>query len=363
MLFCKITSVLIGALILVPALVSPIASQEWHPPEPIASEKDWVQLSSGEWLRGTIDLFRDLKLEFDSDDLDDLTIDWEDVAAFRSPRLLTFAFTGDRVATGTSSMRDGVIRISAKGGIEEFPRTELLSIIEGKPKEINYWSARASIGYTARAGNTDQQDLSTLVRIKREATRSRLNINYDGNFGEVDSVQTINNHRGVIDLNIFLSRRLYVTPVALDIYNDKFQNIDYRTTIGAGAGYYIFRKSRIDWDVGLGGGYQVTRYISVEAGTDQEEKNGAIIPSTKLEADVTDDIELVFEYSSMIGAKDSKTTNHHAMILMTIDFFRDIFELSFSFTWDHMQNPRANAEGYVPKRDDYRLNFGFAVDL
>lgn len=354
-----------GALfmIIVSAFVSSGVAQEWHPQEPIAGEKDWVQLSSGEWLRGTIDLFRDLTLEFDSDDLDDLKIDWEDVAAFRSPRLLTFVFAGNRVVAGTSSMRDSVIRISTESGIQEFPRTELLSIIEGKPKELNFWSAKASIGITARAGNTDQQDMNAIVRIKREATRSRLNINYDGNFGEVDSVQTINNHRGAINVNIFISRKFFVTPAAFDIYADKFQNIDYRTTIAAGGGYYIFRQSKIDWSVGLGGGYQVTRYLSVEAGTDQVEKSGAVIPNMKLEADVTDDIELVFEYKSIIGAKDSKTTNHHTMIFMTIDFFREIFELSLGFTWDHVNDPRATAGGYVPKRDDYRLVFGFGVDL
>ena len=48
----------------------------WTPPPPSKEERDWVHLSSGEWLWGTIDLMRDESLEFDSEELDVVTIDW-----------------------------------------------------------------------------------------------------------------------------------------------------------------------------------------------------------------------------------------------------------------------------------------------
>jgi hypothetical protein len=235
--------------------------------------------------------------------------------------------------------------------------------LEDSPREINFWSAKASLGITARAGNTDQQDVSTIVRIKREATRSRMNIGYQGNFGEVSGERTIDNHVGTVDVNIFISRKLYVTPASVEYYADKFQNIDYRATIGAGGGYYFFRQGNIDWSVGLGGGYQVTRNLSVEEGQDQKSETGTVIPSTKLESDVTKDIELDFEYSSNIGVPDPKSSTHHLTSILTVDFLRDIFELSMSFTWDRVENPTAREDGSVPRRDDYRFAFGFAVDL
>jgi hypothetical protein len=355
--------IVIASLVAGIAGVSPGLTQEWHPPEPAANEKDWVQLSSGEWVRGTIDLFRDLKMEFDSNDLDDLVIDWADIAAFRSPRVLTFAFTGERTATGTSSMKDGVILVTTDTGIQEYPRRDLLSIIEGSPREINFWSAKASIGITARAGNTDQEDANTMVRIKREAIRSRLNLYYQGNFGDVNGERTVENHRANLDMNFFISRQIYVTPLAIEYYADKFQNIDYRYTIGAGGGYYLFRQGNIDWSLGLGGGYQATDFISVEAGQDQKEETGTVIPSTLLETDITSDIELDFDYMANIGVPDPKKSTHHLTALLTVDFFRDIFELSLSFTWDRVENPVAREDGTVPDRDDFRTAFGFAVDL
>ena len=60
---------------------------------------------------------------------------------------------------------------------------------------------------------------------------------------------------------------------------------------------------------------------------------------------------------------DPKTSTHHVTGLITIDFFRDIFELSASLTVDRVENPKAAADGTVPERDDVRFTFGFAVDL
>lgn len=341
----------------------PALSQEWHPPEPAANEKDWVQLSSGEWIRGTIDLFRDLEMTFDSDDLDDLVIDWADIAAFRSPRVLTLVFTGERTATGTSSLKDGVILVTTESGTREFRRGDLLSIIEGRPREINFWSAKASIGITARAGNTDQEDANTIVKIKREATRSQLNLHYQGNYGDVNGERTIENHRANVDFNIFVSRNIYVTPFGVEYYADKFQNIDYRFTIGAGGGYYLFRQGNIDWSLGIGGGYQATRFLSVEEGQDRKEETGTVIPSTVLETDITSGVELDFEYTANIGVPDPKLTTHHLTTLLTVDFYRDIFELSLSLTWDRVEYPVAREDGSVPDRDDFRSFFGFALDL
>jgi hypothetical protein len=359
----RVIWIVVACLLFCPADTSPVRAQDWHPPEPSRTGTDWVQLSSGEWIGGSIDLFRDLEMAFDSDDLDDLVIDWSDIAAFRSPHILTFVFTKERVVTGTSSMKDGIIRVTTESGIQEFPRSDLLSIIEGSPKEINFWSVKASIGITARAGNTDQQDMNTIVRIKREATRSRTNISYQGNFGEVGGERTIDNHLGNIDFNIFISRRVFVTPAAFEYYADRFQNVDYRATIGAGGGYYFFRQGNIHWSVGLGGGYQVTRYSSVEEGQDRKSETGTVNPSTVFESDVTNDIELDFNYTSNISVPDPKSTTHHLTGLLTVDFLRDIFELSTSFTWDRVENPKAREDGTVPRRNDYRLAFGFAVDL
>jgi len=352
-----------GIVLLLFVRALPVEAQEWYPEEPAKGKKDWVQLKSGEWLRGNIDLFRDLKMEFDSDELDDLKLDWEDIAAFRAPRNMTFVFTGQRVIFGPATMRDGVIRITTEDGIREFKRGDLLSIIEGTPKEINFWSAKVNLGVTARTGNTNQTDFSTRLMIKREATRSRFTLDYRGDFSEVNEEQTANSNKGTLLFDLFISRKFYVTPFSYEYYSDKFKNIDYRSTIGAGVGYFFFRQSRIDWSVGLGGGYQVTTHLSVEEGEDTMNRTGSIIPTTNLETDITKDIELEIEYRSMIGIPDPRSSTHHASGAISIDFYKDIFELTFSIVWDRVDNPKAYEDGTIPEKDDLKMVFGFGIDL
>ena len=57
----------------------------WASFEPPADDKfDWIQLESDEWLKGEIITLYNFVLEFDSDELGVLKIDWDDVRRLRS---------------------------------------------------------------------------------------------------------------------------------------------------------------------------------------------------------------------------------------------------------------------------------------
>jgi hypothetical protein len=353
------------AVLVVMTIAAPgLAQDPWEPPLPGEDSKDWVQLTSGEWLRGSIDLLRDQSMEFDSDELDDQILDWRDIKSFRSPRQLTYVFTQKRVATGTATMADdGTIRIRTNGTVQVFRRTELLSVLAGEAKELDYWSADASIGTTIRTGNTDQEDLNTLLKIRREATRSRLSLTFSSNYGRVSRVETIDNRRATGDISVFVSRRFFVTLLAGEYYSDRFQNISYRSSIGAGGGFYFFRESDLEWWVSLGGSYRKTSYNSVEAGEAGTDETGSINGATSFEMDVTDDIEVSFEYNAQVGVPDPKDTTHHAEFLTSLDLIGDVFEITLSTIYDRVETPRANADGVVPKRDDVRVIFGLGIDL
>jgi putative salt-induced outer membrane protein YdiY len=352
------------SVVILALLASLAAAQDaaWRPPEPSPTSKDWIKLTSGEWLRGEITRFNDETLEFDSEELDELTIDWGDIAELRSPRILTYRFTGERQLTGTASMKDGVIKIMADDAVVELPRNALLKVIEGEPTEWNYWSLKASLGVVARSGNTDQSDLNAVMLIRREATSTRFDINYNGNFSELDGEQNTNNHRGNAKLDWLITKGFFATLASVELYQDKFQNINLQTTLGAGVGQFIFRRNTIDWYVGLGAGYQVTRYISVEEGTDPEESTATVIPSTSLEWDITGDIDFDVDYSARIGVPDTRNTFHHFFVLFSIEIW-GAFDFDVSLTWDRTESPRPTEDGRIPERNDFRTAFGFGLDF
>ena len=71
----KIHSLLVLILAVITACTGftagPAEAQDasWAPPEPSDNEKDWVRISSGEWITGNLDLLRDETLYFDTPEL------------------------------------------------------------------------------------------------------------------------------------------------------------------------------------------------------------------------------------------------------------------------------------------------------
>jgi hypothetical protein len=52
---------------------------DWHPQSVYSGDFDWIQMSSGEWVKGSIIAMYDGDLEFDSDEFGDLTLGWHKI--------------------------------------------------------------------------------------------------------------------------------------------------------------------------------------------------------------------------------------------------------------------------------------------
>ncbi len=55
------------------------AAPESEAPEPLSGDFDWVQFKNGEWLKGEIKDLQDDSFTFDSDEMDELSLDFDDV--------------------------------------------------------------------------------------------------------------------------------------------------------------------------------------------------------------------------------------------------------------------------------------------
>ncbi len=361
---CRIykTIMITLVILILCAGVTPAQEGVWAPPAPSANDRDWIRLSSGEWLWGTIDLMRDESLDFDSEELDDLSIDWDDVKEIRSSRVMTYAMVDGTLYTGTAALKDGILRVDAADGVHQLNHAQVHSILDGEPTELNFWSIKLGADWKILSGNTEQNDFGSKVFLKREAIRSRIDLRYQGNVSTVDEVETINNHRVNAEWKIFLSRRFFLTPVKLEFYSDNFKNMDLRSTGSVGAGYFMSRSSTADWYVEAGLGYEDTRYLSVLPGEEDSEGNASVPLRTTLEMDLTDNIELTAEYGIQVGIGDDTNSIQHTFILFEFDLIGDV-DFTASFTWDHMSRPKENAEGVTPKKDDVAMAYGLSMNF
>ncbi len=333
----------------------------WAPPAEDPDRKDWLILDSGEWLRGTLEYIVDEEVYFESDELDDLVIDWDDVAGMQSPRRNTYRF-GDVIVTGTAGMQDGVIRIATDEGVREFPRDALLSMIEGELRELNYWSLDLGLGFTTRSGNSDQTDASGWIKVQRETPLTRLRFSYESAYSVVDDDEITNNQRATADFAYYVSRRVFVLAPTIETFRDRIANIDLRATVGAGLGYDLVDRPKWDWDVVLGAGYQRTEFDEVEIGESDGDDDVAVLFHSTLEWDPLPDLDWDTSYQLQAVVTDPDKTNHHLLSVISVEVWGPL-DLDVSFAWDRIEKPTRDKTGEQPDSNDFRLTVGLGLEL
>jgi hypothetical protein len=344
---------------------SPIPALDLTRPVPAhPSTRDWIQLKSGEWLRGSVKRMRDASLDFDSDELDDQTFDWKDVSEVRSPILHTYVFERDREqfsVTGPAHVDKTKVWVRLGDEVHEFPREELVAILRGERRR-DLWSGSLSFGLTWRQGNTNQLDFSGIGWLRRETDRTRARLDYNGAFGTVNGGTNSNNHRFLFAFDIFITRKLYLTPARMEVFKDDFQNVEYRLTPSVGVGYKLVRWRTVEWDVDFGGGYQYTDFASVAQGEPGSQSGGALIFGTRFESDITKRTDIAFNYKLNLAITGSAQTSHHAELMFSVDLWRAI-DLDLTLIWDHIQDPAPDANGDIPEDNDGRLVIGLGIDF
>jgi hypothetical protein len=364
-----------------PLPLSPKAvSGDWLPPEPNEGEKEWIRLTTGEWLRGNIDWIEDDELQFDSAELDEVEIDWPKIAELRSSQVNTYRFEGRIIVTGTAGMKDGVIRIRTADGIREFEQAQLVGFIEGDLSELNFWSGGLSLGLAALSGNSNQKDISGSFDLKRETPLTRTYLRYLGvyatNEGTSDPNQiplgeTANNHRINTGFDLYLTRRLFLSLPVVEVYNDRFQNIALRVTPGLAVGYDALITPKVDWEVTGGLAYQYTKFnLAAPTPADpdpaQSANDAAVVLSTTLETDPFKDIDWDTIFSAQLIATDFNKTNLHLETTLSVEIWGPL-DLDLGFVWNYIVKPELTESVttgvfYRPVSNDIRITIGLGLD-
>jgi hypothetical protein len=335
------------------------SSKPWLP---AAKEFDWVQLTSGEWLKGEIKSMYNDSLEFDSDKLDLLNIDWEDVKYLKSYRPSNVNIENSEPLTGSLQISGDTVTITSGENVQEFNRFDLISLTPSGEREADLWALKFTLGLNVRSGNTDQLDYNSKFSAKRRTARSRFLLDYIGNIsktGNEDGVltETINNNRLSASDNIYATRYFFYTPIFAEYYRDPFTNIDQRITAGLGLGYTIFDNGKYEWNVNGGPAYINTKYISVQPGEEQKIEAGALVLATDFDAELSSALDFIFKYKIQASEKEAGGYTHHMIATFESEITGSL-DFDISMIWDHISHPATDADDITPEPDDYRLTVG-----
>ncbi|HKX46500.1 MAG TPA: DUF481 domain-containing protein, partial [Planctomycetota bacterium] len=325
-------------------------------------EHDWLQTTSGEWLKGELVVMEDEEVLFDSEELDDVSIDWEDVAALRTSRALS-VITDDLVShVGVVTLTGDALRVAGPGGVESLPRASVFRILSAHASWRDYWSGDFRAGLTARSGNTNQTDWSFGLDLDRRTPRTRLQFSASSVYSETAGQDTADNQRANASFNYYLTRRLYLIPAGFEFYRDRFQNIASRSTAYAGVGYTLVDLPDAELNAGTGLGYRSLRFFSAPPGEEESSGQWTAMLGTDLDVELSSRTDLLLTYLATIGLEDVSETNQSLRLGLSVDLWRD-FDLDVDFYFDRVGAPQADENGVVPDSNDYRFVVSIEIEF
>jgi len=338
---------------------------------------DWIQFTTGEWVRGNLNSLRPrgieagFEVEFYSEELDDLTFSWGDVAAVHSPKTRSYTFKDGTSVAGKAMIVDEKVLIETAEGIETYPRADLIAISAGPPRERTWWSTELSIGFSANAGNTNQGSLTTEWGLMRADGRTLASLDYQGTVGYANDQLNVNRHLGTVDVDLFFWDRIYLVPMIGQLLYDAFQNTKLRATPAAGVGVHVFktkkrRKNHInqfEWDLQGGPGYQFIRFFSTASGVANPQNDGFVMFRTYWKLKFWgDDVKFTVDWQSNFVYTGFGNTNHTGKSKLRVEI-TDVVNVQMSFLFLRTRDPLPKSDGTVPKKDDYQIVFGFGFKI
>jgi hypothetical protein len=339
---------------------TPADPASWKPPGVDTDGSDWVQLKSGEWLRGELKYIQNKEVEFDSDEMDQQTLKLKDVRQIYTAHRVFTQFEDQEAAYGRVVISNDLVMVNGAEPMA-LPRDLLIGITpSGGRTGIRNWSGNLSVGYSLQSGNHHQSTLSTSAELTRRTPNTALDFNYLGSYSKVDGDENANNDRVNATYDIRLNKDWFVRPADFEYYHDPLAYINYRLTGGVGAGYYIFDRTGLEWTVAAGPSFQYTKFSNVETNQNESTSTLAGLVQSKFKADITSRLTFIELYQGIVSKPEAGQYTHHTVSTLEFEIKRHL-NLDVSLVWDYLQNPQTKSDGTVPQKSDTYLTVGLGV--
>ncbi len=237
-----------------------------------------ITLTDGSRIVGTITRLYDGKLTIQTQFAGTLEIEAAQITSIGTEERVNIQLeSGDRLVGTIEITTDGEkpIAHTAVGDIP-FP-VEALNAVwpegEQSPEAIAHqaeleaavaalkphWSAKLEFGGNATEGNSDTLTFTGRFDLVRKTSDDLLRFYLAGNYGEQNNKRSRNEILGGIKYENMLSERWY-WYARTEMEYDEFENLDLRTTIAAGGGYYWLKEPDHELKTGLGVGFRHESY-------------------------------------------------------------------------------------------------------
>jgi hypothetical protein len=279
----------------------------------------------------------------------------------RTADVVAIRLVDGQIFTGRVLITPTEVRTLDSSG-RQWPRAQVASLTRTGKSERSYWSGDINVGLTLRGGTVEETDFNSDMHLQRRTARTRLSLDYTANYSKARDVINDNNWRISTRFDKFITDRFYVVLPAAEYFSDPIQNIGDRTTLGVGVAYDLAQNSKVKWTVTGGPAYQWLRYTSVQVDEPDHREGTALGISSRLEWDITKDIEWTTEYKGQFAGKSAGNTTHHFSTKLSVDITKRL-DVNVSMIWDRTVDFPLTGAGTEPPSDDYRMVLGLAFEF
>lgn len=252
-----IRSILVGALL---AII-------WAP----AVFADQVTLKNGDRITGTIISADTKALVIKTDYAGAVTIKWDFVQQIESSQPLYVGTKAGQVIVGPVTTSDSKLDVATKeSGSVAVDKTDVTSLRDADeqkrveaaldrlqhPHLGDLWGGTFDTGVGLVRGNSDSTNFTFGLNAVRTAPRDKILLYTNSAFSRsaINGVTstTAQSIAGGVRYDMNVSDKAFGFGT-VDLFNDRFQDLDLRTVIGAGGGYHAVKSARATFDVLFGG--------------------------------------------------------------------------------------------------------------
>ena len=234
---------------------------------------DQITLKNGDRMTGTIITSDAKTLVIKTEYADVVTIKWDFVQQIESSQPLYVGTKGGQVIVGPVTTSDSKLAVATKESgsvpVEKADVTSLRNADEEKKTEAaldrlqhphlgDLWGGTFDTGVGLVRGNSDSTTFTFGLNAVRAAPRDTITLYTISAFSRsaVNGVAstTAQSIAGGVRYDLNVSNKAFGFGT-VDLFNDRFQDLDLRTVIGAGGGYHAIKNNRTTFDLLAGGAF------------------------------------------------------------------------------------------------------------
>jgi putative salt-induced outer membrane protein YdiY len=214
---------------------------------------DELVLSNGDGISGQLIRMEEGKLFFETSYAGEIEVNWTDVTNLVTDEPIKVILVDGTVLEGLPlKTSDRMMRLETEKleTPSDFKLSQVSAINPGE-KPVVKITTRVNVGITQERGNTDTDSLRMDGDFIARTEKSRYTLRGELNKEKVRGETTVENWLAYANYSYFLSQKWFLYAQTL-FEHDEFQDLDLRSTLGAGAGYQFFETETLNLSVGFG---------------------------------------------------------------------------------------------------------------